>query len=66
MKWLMMFGGIGMGIAGGYKKYQENKNKKQMDVTKISPVSSKMDGQKWPLDANALQAASVPASLDRN
>ncbi|XP_015587038.1 sensory neuron membrane protein 1 [Cephus cinctus] len=70
IKWSMMSLGLGLaGAAGGlYFKRRQTDNKLTINTITPQMASTKNSGEekKWPLNINTLQAATVPASLDRN
>ncbi|XP_015114625.1 sensory neuron membrane protein 1 isoform X1 [Diachasma alloeum] len=67
MKYLMMFGGIGLAGTSGFLKYRDMQASQKLSITKISPkatanATAPDSGEKrWPLNINTVQAQSVPA-----
>lgn len=75
MKWLMILGGIGLGVASGVLYYKKQGTTDEVDTAKVIPVSSQddmkvytvMKDKSWQHNMNiSTQAAMVPANLDKN
>lgn len=71
MKWLMLLGALGMGLAAGVLHYK-NRVSDSIDITKITPKTASNEDSKidknWPpgMNISTIQAAAVPPNLDRN
>ncbi|GAB1868221.1 Sensory neuron membrane protein 1 [Camponotus japonicus] len=67
LKYVMVFGGIGMCIAAGglyYKNRKENSGK--LDITKVTPKGGNTE-KSWPaMNISTIHVATVPANLDKN
>ncbi|XP_050445095.1 sensory neuron membrane protein 1-like [Cataglyphis hispanica] len=69
LKWLMVLGGIGMCAAAGGLYYKNRDNSGKLDITKVTPKNNSSNQEKsWPptMNISTIQAASVPANLDKN
>lgn len=65
----MVLGGIGMCAAAGGLYYKNRENSGKLEITKVTPKNNSSNMEKsWPSNMNisTIQAASVPANLDKN
>ncbi|KMQ89696.1 sensory neuron membrane protein [Lasius niger] len=68
LKWLLVLGGIGMGVAAGVLHYKSRQSSGKLDITKVTPKNGSSKTEKsWPptMHINTI-SASVPANLDKN
>ncbi|XP_051174134.1 sensory neuron membrane protein 1-like [Leptopilina boulardi] len=78
IKWILFFGGLGLGGTAGYLQYKQRKAN-SMDVTKVtksagskgSTTVSAMGGEggeekkQWPLNVQTLQSVNSPPNVER-
>ncbi|XP_072748130.1 sensory neuron membrane protein 1-like [Anoplolepis gracilipes] len=69
LKWLMIFGGIGMCVAAGALYYMNSENSDKLDVIKITPKNNSNNMKKSlpsAMKISTIQVASMPINLDKN
>ncbi|XP_072748125.1 sensory neuron membrane protein 1-like isoform X2 [Anoplolepis gracilipes] len=67
LKWVMVVGGIGMCIASAGLYFKNRENNDRIDITKVTPKDNNTE-KSWEskINISTIQAASVPANLDKD